>query len=102
MSIKPHKFVRRGRRVPTAPPRQTEKGYILGSHIRKGLYEPVNPEISGLLRNTYDEDASKHSDVDPLNSYRMDKFEKAMAMRVNADVPTPAPNAEPAPNNNPE
>lgn len=102
MSIKPHKFVRRGHRVPTAPPRQTEKGYILGSHIRKGLYEPVNPEISGLLRNTYDEDASKHSDVDPLNSYRMDKFEKAIAMRVNSDVPSQTtPPVEPT-NNNPE
>lgn len=80
------------------PPRDTEQGYVLGSHIRKGLYEPVNNEISGLLRNTYDEENSSHRDVDPLNSYAHDKFEKAvMANSTKSVEPNPAPNAEPTP-----
>lgn len=96
MSIKPRKFRRVGECRPIAPLRDTELGYVLGSHIRKGLYEPVNNDISGLLRNTYDEDNSSHRDVDALNSYRYDKFEKAvMANSTKAVEPNPAPNAGP-------
>lgn len=67
-----------------------ETGYILGSHIRKGLYEPVSAEQSALMRGAYDEPDSKHTDVDPLNSYRYDKFELAKMQGAKV-APNPAP-----------
>lgn len=93
MSIKPRKFKRVGECKRTPSPTTTEKGYVLGSHIRKGLYEPVNPEISGLLRGVYDEPDCK--EVDPLCSYAMDKFEKAVYSNTKPDTAT-TPNATPA------
>lgn len=78
MSIKPKQFRRVGEcHAPQST--TTESGYILGSHIRKGLYEPVNPEISGLMRGVYDD--ANTTDVDPLCSYQLDKFEKAQLVR---------------------
>lgn len=52
-----------------------EIGYMLGSHIRKGLYEPVSAEQSQLLRGVYDDSSSKASDVDPASTYANDKFD---------------------------
>lgn len=92
MSRIQRKFKRRASNA--HPAHTTERGYMLGSHIRKGLYEPVSQEISGLMRGTYDDPNTPHNEVDALASYKMDKFEKAMYVRRSADNPTPGP-AEP-------
>lgn len=93
MSIVPRKFRRVGERLDAPQPSTTESGYVLGSHIRKGLYEPVNPDISGLMRGVYDDPDCK--DVDPLCSYKLDKFEKAMLGRTSPDSAVASKKVEP-------
>lgn len=84
MSIKPRQFVSKSSIEDIV--KDTEIGYVLGSHIRKGLYEPVNPEISGLMRGVYDDPDCK--DVDPLCSYKLDKFEKSVLANTSPQTPT--------------
>lgn len=73
-----------------------EKGFVLGSHIRAGLYEPVDSSISGLLKSVYDDDGSAITDVDPLCDFANDKFTLAkLGKKVGVnDVPAPAPKEE--------
>lgn len=87
--IKNRNFVRNEKSCCEPNQGSPECGYVLGSHIRKGLYEPVNPELSGLMRNVYDEPDCK--DVDPLCSYTMDKFEKAVYARTKPEVAPSVP-----------
>ena len=95
MSIQPKQFRRVGEcHAPQTT--TTESGYILGSHIRKGLYEPVNPEISGLMRGVYDDPTT--TEVDPLCSYQLDKFEKAQLVRSAPVTATPTPSESPTEN----